>query len=80
MGTRSATEEDLDFIRPAMENTVLFHQLDPDVLEAVAREMRRAEVSPEHRLIVEGDLGDTLYLVEEGNSTSSAAETASTSR
>ena len=66
MGTRSATEEDLDFIRSAMENTVLFHQLDPDVREAVAREMRRAEVSPEHRLIVEGDLGDTLYLVEEG--------------
>ena len=65
-GTRSATEEDLDFIRSAMENTVLFHQLDPDVREAVAREMRRAEVSPEHRLIVEGDLGDTLYLVEEG--------------
>ena len=65
-GARSATEEDLAFIRSAMENTVLFRQLDPDVREGVAREMRRAEVSPEHKLIIEGDLGDKLYLVEEG--------------
>ena len=65
-GGREATEEELVFIKDALQHTVLFHQLDPAVRDGVARAMTRAEVALDQRLIVENDLGSELFLVQEG--------------
>ena len=50
-GGREATEEELVFIKDALQHTVLFHQLDPAVRDGVARAMTRAEVALEEMVL-----------------------------
>ena len=63
---RKANEDEVAFIKSALENTVVFHQLDETVRDAVAREMTSLEVHAGERMIQEGDMGSEMYLVHSG--------------
>ena len=63
---RKANDDEVDFIKSALENTVVFHQLAETVRDAVAREMTVLEVPANERMIQEGDMGSEMYLVHSG--------------
>ena len=63
---RVGDEDEVAFLNYALLNTVVFRELDADVRDRVARSMTRLATPKDHRLIVEGDAGDELYLVQDG--------------
>lgn len=63
---RVGDEDEVAFLNFALLNTVVFRELDADVRDRVARSMTRLATPKDHRLIVEGDAGDELYLVQDG--------------
>lgn len=64
---RRGTEEEVAFIKQALENTVIFRQFDEQVRDSVARAMSELRVPRGQKLITEGELGSQLYLVYEGH-------------
>ena len=63
---RVGDEDEVAFLNYALMSTVVFRELDADVRDRVARSMTRLVTPKDHRLIVEGDAGDELYLVQDG--------------
>lgn len=66
-GGRRGTEEEVEFIKQALENTMIFHQFDEQVRDSVARAMSELRVPRGQKLITEGEMGSQLYLVYEGH-------------
>lgn len=64
---RRGTEEEVAFIKQALENTMIFRQFDEQVRDSVARAMSELRVPRGQKLITEGELGSQLYLVYEGH-------------
>lgn len=63
---RKGTDEEVEFIKEALDNTMIFHQFDETVRESVARVMYELQVPQGQKLITEGEMGSELYLVYEG--------------
>jgi cGMP-dependent protein kinase 2 len=63
---RRATEEEVHFIKSALENTVIFHQFDEHIRDTVARAMFELKVPAGQKLILEGEMGSEMYLVNDG--------------
>ena len=63
---RVGDEDEVAFLNYALMSTVVFRELDADVRDRVARSMTRLAIPRDYRLIVEGDAGDELYLVQDG--------------
>ena len=64
---RKGTDEEVEFIKSALDNTMIFHQFDEQVRDSVARAMSELEVPHGKRLITEGEMGSQLYLVSDGS-------------
>ena len=63
---RKGTPEEVEFIKKALDNTMIFHQFDEQIRDSVARAMSLLEVPQGQKLIEEGEMGSQLYLVYDG--------------
>ena len=65
-GKRASSPEDVNFIKDALGDSVVFHELDDDTKDAVERAMTELRVRAGARLIEEGEIGRELFLVADG--------------
>ena len=61
------TEEQINKIKARIVNSFLFSNLEPNELEIVIGAMDEKHYKPEENVITQGESGDCLYVVEEGN-------------
>jgi len=65
--TKTKTEAVKQFILGAVQYNVLFMNLTPEHTRALIDEMYKTEIKEGVSAIVQGDAGDNLYVVEEGD-------------
>lgn len=61
------TDSQVQRIRAAIGNNVLFRSLDAEQYNEVLQAMREVKVLPDHIVIKQGDQGDYFYVVESGS-------------
>ena len=61
------TEDQKERIKACLEKSFLFSSLDEDEMSTVILALKERVVEPDTRIIVQGDDGECMYLIESGS-------------